>query len=107
MRSVALAFAVLFSLVSASARHNYETHNYYVVEHDTQQASLNEISNALGVEVVHPVGELRDHWLVRAPKISADSASREEPTDRVLDTYARLRARSRDPALAARDGEVR
>ncbi|KAJ7217213.1 peptidase S8/S53 domain-containing protein, partial [Mycena pura] len=105
MRS--LAFAVLFTLVSASARHNYETHNYYVVEHDTRQASLTEIANALGVEVVHPVGELRDHWLVRAPKISADIASREEPTDRVLDTYARLRARSRDPALAARDVEVR
>ncbi|KAJ7827506.1 peptidase S8/S53 domain-containing protein [Mycena olivaceomarginata] len=108
MRGLYIALFSVLSLVSASRR-SYETHNYYVVEHDARHAPLAAVSRALGVEVVERAGELPNHWLVRAPKFSGEFAARDEQErDRVLDTYARLRARSRDSALAARtDDEAR
>ncbi|KAJ7311471.1 peptidase S8/S53 domain-containing protein [Mycena albidolilacea] len=108
MRGLYIALFSVISLVSASRR-SYETHNYYVVEHDARHAPLAAVSRALGVEVVERAGELPNHWLVRAPKFSGEFAARDEQErDRVLDTYARLWARSRDLALAARaDDEAR
>ncbi|KAJ7685493.1 peptidase S8/S53 domain-containing protein [Mycena polygramma] len=104
MRGLPFACTALFSvltLVSASSIRNYETHNYYVVEHDAQHASLAAVSRALGVEVIDRAGELPNHWLVRAPKFSGKIVGREE-RDHVLEAYARLRARSADAALVAR-----
>ena len=47
----------------------YSTYNYYVLEHvPSVHAPLFDSARALGVEVVQQVGELRNHWLVRAPK---------------------------------------
>ncbi|KAJ7735426.1 peptidase S8/S53 domain-containing protein [Mycena olivaceomarginata] len=108
MRGLYIALFSVLSLVSASRR-SYETHNYYVVEHDARHAPLAAVSRALGVEVVERAGELPNYWLVRAPKFSGEFTARDEQErDRVLDTYARLRARSRDSALAARaDDEAR
>ncbi|KAJ7286173.1 peptidase S8/S53 domain-containing protein [Mycena rebaudengoi] len=100
MWSRPLAFAALLSLsvlVSASGKRNYATHNYYVVEHDAQHASLADVSTALGVEVVERAGELPNHWLVRAAKPASGIGAREE-ADHVLETFARLR----DSALSAR-----
>ncbi|KAF7338023.1 PHOMO B domain-containing protein [Mycena venus] len=110
MRGLYAAFFSILTLVSASSKRNYETHNFYVVEHDAQYATLDQVSQALGVEVVERAGELPNHWIVRAPKFSGEFAARhsEQERDRVLDTYARLRARSSDSALAARaDNEAR
>ncbi|KAF8211840.1 peptidase S8/S53 domain-containing protein [Mycena galopus ATCC 62051] len=108
MRGLYTALFSVLSLVSASKR-SYETHNYYVVEHDTQHATLAAVSRALGVEIVERT-HLPNTWLVRAAKISGvELAARgEQERDPVLDTYARFRARSQDPALAARaDDEAR
>ncbi|KAJ6624494.1 peptidase S8/S53 domain-containing protein [Mycena sp. CBHHK59/15] len=88
------AFLAALSLVAASGKRNYETHNYYVVEHDARYASLADISRALGVEVVERAGELPNHWLVRAAKSAGELGARHEISDRVLDTYAQLLARS-------------
>ncbi|KAJ7256533.1 peptidase S8/S53 domain-containing protein [Mycena haematopus] len=111
MRGLYTALFSLLSLVSASSNRNYDTHNYYVVEHDAQHATLAVVSRALGVEVVDRAGELPNHWLVRAPKVSGEFIAREEQErDRVLDNYARLRAHSQDSVLAARadhDNEAR
>ncbi|KAJ6597154.1 peptidase S8/S53 domain-containing protein [Mycena vulgaris] len=111
MRGLPLAYSALFSiltLVSASGkRRNYDVDNFYVLEHDSQHASLSAVSRALGVEVVDRAGELPNHWLVRAPKTHGELGARDE-RDRVLETYAQLRARSQDSALSARaDNEAR
>ncbi|KAF7363769.1 PHOMO B domain-containing protein [Mycena sanguinolenta] len=105
MRGPYIALFSLLHLVSASGKRNYETHNYYVVEHDVRHATLAAVSRALGVEVVDRAGELPNHWLVRAPKFSGQFAARDEQErDPVLDSYERLRARTQAAALAARDG---
>ncbi|KAJ6502170.1 peptidase S8/S53 domain-containing protein [Mycena sanguinolenta] len=107
MRGLYIALFSLLHLGSASSKRNYETHNYYVVEHDGQHATLAAVSRALGVEVVDRAGELPNHWLVRAPKVSGEFAARDaQERDPVLDSYERLRARSQ--ALVARnDDEAR
>ncbi|KAJ7172151.1 peptidase S8/S53 domain-containing protein [Mycena filopes] len=105
MRAIPFALFSVLTLVVASGQRNYDTHNFYVVEHDAEHASLADVSRALGVEVVDRAGELPNHWLVRAPRPSAAIASREEERDSVLETYARLRARSQESALVAREAD--
>ncbi|KIK61415.1 hypothetical protein GYMLUDRAFT_225099 [Collybiopsis luxurians FD-317 M1] len=61
-------FVVLLSIagsVSATARRSYDTHNYYVLELDTQPEYY---ASLLGVEIVEQVGELEGFWLVRGEK---------------------------------------
>ncbi|ESK94198.1 kex protein [Moniliophthora roreri MCA 2997] len=71
--------------------HSYDTHNYYVIEHNPSgTASLAEITNLLGVQVVERVGELANYWLVRTEKEL--EARNGQLSDRVLDTYKRLKA---------------
>ncbi|KAF7295502.1 PHOMO B domain-containing protein [Mycena indigotica] len=89
------AICAVFSLVSASSRHNYNTHNYYVVEHDPEYASLTEVASSLGVEVVERVGELADHWLVRTRK----GLEGREEGDGVLKRHETLRARSAETGI--------
>ncbi|KAJ7721565.1 peptidase S8/S53 domain-containing protein [Mycena maculata] len=108
MRALPLALFSILTLVSASSKRNYGENNYYVIEHDDQHVSLAAVSRALGVEVVDRAGELPNHWLVRAPKVSGELGARSEEGDRVLDAYARLRARSQNSARSARgDNEAR
>ncbi|KAJ3529972.1 hypothetical protein NM688_g7777 [Phlebia brevispora] len=86
---------LLHSSVFASrpAKRYYNTHDYYVLEHDpTADASLDECARTLGVEVVEPAGELRNHWLVRAQKPPLSSR---EAGDRVLRTWNSIRAEAR------------
>jgi kexin len=66
----ALVFSTLLSYAaSKAAKREYGTYDYYVLEHDkTEGTSLDSVVDVLGVEVVERAGELRDHWLVRAPK---------------------------------------
>ncbi|KAF9078368.1 peptidase S8/S53 domain-containing protein [Rhodocollybia butyracea] len=72
---------VLLSIwtVSASVRRAYDTHNYYVLELDTDPE---QHTSSLGVELVEKVGQLDGFWLVRAEK----SLKRGEE-DPVLERY--------------------
>lgn len=101
------------------AKRSYESHTYYVLELDPHHLALEtspqEIAWALGAEHVEQVGELRDHYLIRAPVgwvQSGDMAWEEEvgrrgverrsgERDAVMERYRVLRRRRR---LAARGG---
>lgn len=75
------------------AKRTYDTHDYYVVEHDANSgASLVDVAHALGVEVVDQAGELQNHWVVRIPKASI--LPRGENTDPVLRNFEDLRERA-------------
>lgn len=81
-------------MLGTPAKRSYDTHNYYVLEHDpsaTSGASLDTIAQSLGVEIVEQAGELKDFWLVRTPKPPYD-LRREEQVDSVLRAYEDLRA---------------
>ena len=93
---------------------SYDTHNYYVLAHNSQLdsssgASLADVTAALGVELVEQVGELQDHWLVRQPKPEGDIVAR-DGTDQVFNALEMLKAqaqtshtaRSEDSYLARR-----
>ncbi|KAF9469262.1 peptidase S8/S53 domain-containing protein [Collybia nuda] len=76
------------------ARRSYDTHNYYVIEHDPQRisgASLADVARTLGVEMVEQVGELQNHWLVRVQKPSMELVARGEIFDPVVDVFESLR----------------
>ncbi|KAJ7583085.1 peptidase S8/S53 domain-containing protein [Mycena floridula] len=79
----------------------YDSHNYYVLEHNPLGISLADIVSALNVELVDRVGELQDHWLVRVAK-PLDLATRAEPSDPVLERFQQLRsiAQSSDQLLS-------
>jgi len=75
------------------AKRHYDTHNYYVVEHDVSAGgAISDVAKALGVEVVEQLGELRDLWLVRSPKLDQELEAR--GLDPVLDAYESLRERA-------------
>ncbi|KAK7034063.1 pheromone processing endoprotease [Paramarasmius palmivorus] len=114
-----LPLSLLFALLSHPAvwalsnyPHSYDTHNYYVLEHNpTGPATLAEVANILGVQVIERVGELTNHWLVRTDK-GLETRGGHTTSDRVLRTYQRLKkarstytdlqTRSEDAALAKR-----
>ncbi|KAL0946529.1 hypothetical protein HGRIS_012738 [Hohenbuehelia grisea] len=112
LSTVFVAFLLQQSVVAvAPSRRNYDTHDYYVIEHDPRSvsgASLDDVARSLGVEVVERAGELQDHWVVRAPK-PRHLAARGEATDRVLATFEALKARAEsrhDLQLARRSESV-
>ncbi|KAJ7074135.1 peptidase S8/S53 domain-containing protein [Mycena amicta] len=74
------------------AKRFYQTHNYYVLQHDPHTGvELTDVAHALGVKVVEQAGELENHWLVRVEKPITDLNARSEERDPVLDEYNRLR----------------
>lgn len=78
----------------------YQTHDYYVLEHDPHAgASLEDCARALGVEVVEQAGELVNTWLVRIPK----HMQKRDGMDVVLSSLESLRSlASKNPSLSAR-----
>jgi kexin len=69
-------------------RPQYSTYNYYVVEHDpSAPASLAEVAQALGVQIVQELGALRNHWLARIPK-----PTKRDDKDPVLAKHRELQA---------------
>lgn len=101
--------ANVFVAVFAHPRHpvkrEYRTHNYYVVEHDVSTgASIADVAKQLGVEVVEQLGELRDFWVVRSPKL--DLEARGESFDPVLDAYSSLRDAVTGDGLSARSEDL-
>lgn len=102
MRLSGLVVALLVHSVLAArpAKRHYDTHAYYVIEHDpSANASLDEVARALGVEVVEQAGELRNHYLVRT-ELPSLSARTEE--DRVLRAFDAIRSRAEN-SVHARD----
>jgi kexin len=68
-----LPFFLLFLLSSHHAvdalKHSFDTHDYYVLEHDPHVGpSLSQVASRLGVQVVERTGELDNVWVVRIPK---------------------------------------
>ncbi|KAG5645071.1 hypothetical protein DXG03_007161 [Asterophora parasitica] len=98
---VATLLAPKFALGTRTtpSQRSYDTHNYYVVEHDPRAsagASLDDVMHSLRVEPVEELRELKHHWLVRAEKpptpdlvARGDTQSRE--FDPVIDRYHQLR----------------
>lgn len=98
-----------FPTLARFSKPSYDTHNYYVIHHDPAYSSLADVATLFGVEVVEQVGELADHWLVRAELPSLETRDSESPRDIVLDTYKKLRrgethisARGEDLSAAVR-----
>ena len=85
-----------------AARHSFDTHDYYVLEHNPLVGpSLSQVATRLGVQVVERAGELDNFWVVRAPKQHSSSyhSRRDGEGDRVLARLAFLRSSQsrRDP----------
>jgi kexin len=93
-----LPYTLVVTLLAQSAfawtpaKRTYDTHDYYVVEHDPHGASLADVALALGVEVVEQAGALQNHWLVRITK--ALLVARGENTDPVHRNFEDLRSRA-------------
>jgi len=100
-------------LAATPRRRSYDTHNYYVVEHDptiNSGASLADVALALRVEVVEQVGELRDHWLVRCQKPLANLAARsvgQEEVDPVLATFKDLHLKASSKLVSRSEDGLR
>ncbi|KZV96157.1 hypothetical protein EXIGLDRAFT_609504 [Exidia glandulosa HHB12029] len=76
-------------------RRDYASLDYYVLEHDPSSAvPVEEVASTLGLEVVEPAGELRDHWLLSIPK---SQSTKRDGGDHVLDTLHRLRSMASAP----------
>ena len=104
MSSMLILWILLYSLLNHSlgatppTKPSYDTHNYYVLAHNSQLdsssgASLADVIAALGVELVEQVGELQDHWLVRQSKPEGDIFAR-DGTDQVFKALEMLKAKA-------------
>jgi kexin len=107
-----LPFFFLFLLSSHHAvdalKHCFDTHDYYVLEHDPHVGpSLSQVAARLGVQVVERAGELDNLWVVRIPKkypstpsLSQRDGNNAGSDDRVFAALVALRSTS---APSARD----
>ncbi|WFD27582.1 kexin [Malassezia nana] len=102
MRFTLCAYGILwlaaFNLAERPAKRTYDSHHYYVAELRASEScnqvpSPEHVAQALDAELVERVGELRHHWLLRAPK--TDELARrsvlgevDEQQDPVLRRYA-------------------
>ena len=112
---ICLILALFVTTTSAALYHhqNHGTHNYYVLHHDPAYASLSEVVDLLGLQIVEPIGELKDIWLARIPRNNLDSRTEHgeaevDASDPVVETYRRMRRktvlsrRGEDMSLALR-----
>ena len=99
-----LPFFLLFLLSSHHAvdalKPSFDTHDYYVLEHDPHIGpSLSQVAARLGVQVVERAGELDNLWVVRIPKkypstpsLSQRDGSNDNADDRVIAALEALRS---------------
>ncbi|KZT71253.1 subtilisin-like protein [Daedalea quercina L-15889] len=88
-----LALLAFDSVFATSAKRNYSAYDYYVLEHNPiAGASLADCTRALGVEVIEQVGELRNHWFVRAAKALEPLDKRR--VDPIMQTLEEIQARA-------------
>lgn len=71
------------------AKRSYDTHAYYVMEllEGSDESEAQNLASMLGAELVEQVGELRDHWLLRAPFELEKRGSSSQDHDRVMQRY--------------------
>ncbi|ESK83481.1 kex protein [Moniliophthora roreri MCA 2997] len=96
------------SALTQPAKRTYDTHIYYVLEHDSQAdgAPLDIILQELRVEMVEQVGALKDHWLVKREKSFEELTKRDiSENDPVLARYNEIRE-LRDGDLQLRSGAL-
>ncbi|KAH8113338.1 peptidase S8/S53 domain-containing protein, partial [Phellopilus nigrolimitatus] len=83
-----IRFSLNSTLASRPAKRSYETHDYYVLEHDPALGvSVQDCADALSAELVEPAGELQNHWLLRAQKADTRTPF---SGDSVLDAHRKL-----------------
>jgi kexin len=102
-----LPYFLLFLLSSHHAvdafKHSFDTHDYYVLQHDPHVGpSLSQVAARLGVQVVERAGELNNFWVVRIPKqlTSTSHDKRDVSADPVFANLAALHA-----PLSSRDSD--
>lgn len=84
---------------------SYDTHSYYALElaSSSTAATALSVAESLGVELVEPIGQLDNHWLVRVPGASpkhklSTRSSGSSPSDAVVERWHALRSRSKRDA---------
>lgn len=99
---LSLFLAIQSVLALAPVKRHYDTHDYYVLEHDPLAgASLAECAGTLGVEIVDRAGELLNHWLVRIPK-----GLEKRDSDPILRSLDGLRRSADSSHVSARSEEA-
>lgn len=89
------------------AKRFYDSHDYYVIQHNPSGPAFTAVADALGVEIIEKAGELDDHWLVRAPKLQDNLAAREEDvSDRVLARYNALNELAQRTTISQRSEQA-
>ena len=99
-----VALSVRLSEAAIPAKRYYDTHTYYALEHRLSDsgASLDEVAEALGVQVVERAGELQDVWLVRTIRSDGtELETRDEELDPVISAFEVLQG------LASSHHEIR
>lgn len=79
------------------AKRHYDTHRYYALEHRLNDfgASLDEVAEALGVQVMERAGELQDVWLVRTSRSDGtELETRDEELDPVISAFKVLQGQA-------------
>lgn len=74
------------------AKRSYDTHSYYVMEllEGSDETEAQILAGQLGAELVEQVGELKDHWLVKAPFELEKRDTNGAGQDRVMQRYYSL-----------------
>jgi kexin len=80
------------------AKRSYDTHSYYVMElsEGSDELEAQMLAGTLGAELVEQVGELRDHWLLRAPFELEKRDMSHQGQDRVMQRYYDLALEQHD-----------
>ncbi|KAI9511112.1 peptidase S8/S53 domain-containing protein [Russula earlei] len=96
-------FLLLSHFAAGARKHTFDTHDYYILEHDPLVGPpLSQVASHLGVQVVEPAGELDNFWVVRIPKQgpSTSPSERDGGEDRVYAALEALRSTisARDPS---------
>ena len=67
------ASSITFSDARNPIRKSYDTHDYYVLEHNPIHGlSPHQCAQAVGAQLVEQVGELKNHYVVSIPKPTLD-----------------------------------
>lgn len=83
------------------AKRSYDTHAYYVLElgEGSSAADAEGVAGRLGAELVEQVGELRDHWLLRAEhRLVARRSQQDQDQDEVVKKYREIAQEQRQHA---------
>jgi len=78
------------------ARCDHDGFDYYVIDHEPAEATIQELAAELRLEVVEPLGELQDHWLLSRKRSDTEVARRSDSggSDPVIETLHRLRVQA-------------